>query len=313
MTLKIGCIGTSAITKETIAAIRCISKLEAYAIYSRDIKKAQSFALPKAYDQLEGLLSDPDLDVIYIASPNSLHYTHAKAALEAGKHVVLEKPFTQTRKEAENLFSLAKERGCMLIEAITTIHSDNFKTIKSGLGELGPIHYCACNYSQYSARYTQFLEGDIPRIFNPSFGGGALGDLNIYNLHLIIGLFGTPLTQKYFPNRAYNGVDTSGLAVLSYPGFQAACFAAKDCDGDNELIIQGEKARIKAGADSRFPGQVESQIKSLNKLAIPLGRLENEWRCFAKAIQNEDWTLHEEWKAHSLAVLSVFEKLKEDL
>lgn len=311
MSLKLACVGTSSITEQTLAAVRKIAGIEAYAIYSRELEKAQAFKLPKAYDDYAQMLANPKIDLVYIASPNILHFAHAKQALMAGKHVVLEKPFVQTFAEAEELFECAENNNRLLFEAITTIHNVNFKHIKKHMTALGTVHHVYANYSQYSARYTKYLAGEVSNIFDPAFAGGALGDINIYNVHLVLGLFGRPQDFRYYPNRGFNGIDTSGVVVLSYPDFHALCYGAKDCDGENGISIQGEKGQLSARPESRYLGEVASSVAELACPAPELeDRLESEWRDFVSAINKPAESEYEHWKAHTLLVADVYEKLK---
>src|SRR5699024_5520848 len=97
-----------------------------------------------------------------------------------------------------------------------------------------------CNFVQYSSRYDAFLEGDIAPVFNPKMGGGALVDLNIYNIHFVLALLGEPKKIQYLTNMN-RGVDTSGLLTLSYEYAQVNCIGAKDSHGLKQILIQGEK------------------------------------------------------------------------
>ncbi len=313
MALKVACVGTSMITKGTIEAISNVEGVEAYAIYSRDMAKAESFGLTKAFDNYAEMLSDDAIDIVYIASPNTLHFTQAKEALLARKHVVLEKPFVQSLAEAEELFSLAEQNACLLFEAITTIHNLSYKQIKERLSELGTLKHFYANYSQYSSRYTKYLAGEISNIFDPNFGGGALSDLNIYNIHLAVGLFGLPVTQQYLPNRGFNGIDTSGLAILSYPTFHALCFGGKDCDGRNGLELQGEKGYLYAKEDSRHLGEIETNLSTLFPTPPHVERIANEWINFTAAIKTPEESDYHLWKNHTLQVMKVYEALKAGL
>ncbi|MDQ0971335.1 putative dehydrogenase [Neobacillus niacini] len=132
------------------------------------------------------MYSDPAVNFVYVASPNSLHFEQAYRALEFGKHVIIEKPITSTIAEIESLINLAEQKNLMLFEAITTIHLPNFHLIKQNIGKLGPLKFIQCNYSQFSSRYNSLLSGQTPNVFNPKFSGGALVDINIYNLHFVM-------------------------------------------------------------------------------------------------------------------------------
>lgn len=87
-----------------------------------------------------------------------------------------------------------------MLEAITNQYLSNMTFIKEHLDQLGDIKIVECNYSQYSSRYDAFKRGDIAPAFNPKMGGGALRDLNIYNIHFVVGLFGRPKTVQYLAN-----------------------------------------------------------------------------------------------------------------
>lgn len=246
--MRIGIIGTGFIVRTFIDAAKKHTAITLQAIYSRSEEKAIDMAttydIASTYTKLDNLLEDPQIDFIYIASPNSLHYQQTKLALFAGKHVICEKPFTSTPTELEELITLAKSKELFLFEAITTIHLPNYQKVKELLPLLGNIKLIQCNYSQYSSRYDAFLRGENPNIFNPSFSGGALVDLNIYNLHFVIGLFGQPNTCSYFVNKQDNGIDTSGVAILQYETYIANCIAAKDSASNSQIQIQGDKGYL---------------------------------------------------------------------
>ena len=118
-------------------------------------------------------MSNPDVDTIYVGTPNHTHHDYAKQALLAGKHVICEKPFTLHLEEFEELIKLAQEKELLLIEAIINQYLENFKVIKDSLSEIGDIKIVNINYSQYSSRYDAFKQGEIAPAFNPEMGGGA--------------------------------------------------------------------------------------------------------------------------------------------
>ena len=151
--------------------------------------------------------------MIYVALPNNLHFSFAKEALLAGKHVILEKPFTVTYEEAKEIAAIAREKKLYLFEAITTQYNPNYHKMKELLPRLGDIKLVALNFSQYSSRYDNFKKGIISPSFDPNNAGGALMDLNIYNIHFVAGLFGKPLKVRYCSNMERD-VDTSGILVM---------------------------------------------------------------------------------------------------
>jgi predicted dehydrogenase len=246
--MNIATIGTGSIVDTFLAAAEQVTGIVPVAMYSRKestaIPLAQKYDIPKIYTDLNALVSDSSIDFIYVASPNSLHFEHTLLALQHGKHVICEKPFTSTVAELELLIHYAKQNKLMLFEAITTIHLPNYKLIKEQLNQLGPIKFIQCNISQYSRKYNDFLAGETPNVFNPKFSGGALYDINIYNIHFVLNLFGKPSHISYTANKHANGIDTSGIAVLTYPEFIAECVGCKDTRSMNFVLIQGEKGYI---------------------------------------------------------------------
>ena len=178
------------------------------------------------------------VDAIYLAVPNQLHHSMALQAIEAGQNVFLEKTFTPTLAKAEELISLSRQKPAMLIEAISNQYLPVLATIRSLLPNLGEIKYVECNFSQYSSRYDSFKAGEKIVSFDPECYGGALMDLQVYNLHLITSLFGPPEAVTYHANME-KGIDTSGVIRLEYSTFQAISIAANDSDGPCHLLIQG--------------------------------------------------------------------------
>ncbi|MFR4218298.1 MAG: Gfo/Idh/MocA family protein [[Clostridium] innocuum] len=170
---------------------------------------ADKYGIDKIYTDLDEMLQDEDINFVYVASPNSLHFKHSLKALQAGKHVICEKPFTSTVDEFDILVDTAKNI-LYLFEAIVSSYA-SYLNIKQ-LPRLGTIRMVQCNFSQYSSRY-DILAGETPNVFNPEFSGGASSNINIYNLHYVIGLFGKPTEIHYYANKHTNGIDTSGVAA----------------------------------------------------------------------------------------------------
>ena len=168
----------------------------------------------------------------------------AKAALLAGKHVLCEKPIVPTLAQLDELLGLAEERHLHLLEAITTIDHPNYGLAKLFAKEIGDIKTVSCTFCQYSSRYDAFMNGQTPPVFDPAYCGGALMDLNIYNIYFVVGLFGDPKAVHYYPNRHANGIDTSGILILEYPDFVCQCTAAKDSSARNSVQIIGSDGNV---------------------------------------------------------------------
>ena len=175
----------------------------------------------RPYESLAAMLAAPDVEAVYIATPNHVHHAQGMEVLAAGKHVIMEKPFAATYEEAAELAAAARERDLLIYEAVTTIHQPNYARIRELLGRIGDIKLVSLNYSQYSSRYDAFCAGEVLPAFDPAKAGGALMDLGLYNLQWIVGLFGAPVSATYLPN-VERGIDTSGVATLDYGSFKAA-------------------------------------------------------------------------------------------
>lgn len=116
----------------------------------------------------------------------------------------------------------------IIVEAVTTRYIPNTLKIKEMFPQLGDIKIVTANYSQYSSRYDALKKGEVLPAFNQDMSGGALMDLNIYNINLMVTLFGTPKSVNYQAN-IKKGIDTSGILTLDYDSFKCVCIAAKDC------------------------------------------------------------------------------------
>ena len=315
--MKLAILGTGKIVEEVLPVLKEINGIELSAILStpRSIEKAEQlaelYAISQASSDYDSILANPDVDTVYVALPNHLHYDYAKKALLAGKHVICEKPFTLTLAEFEDLAKIAEQKNRILLEAITNQYLGNFASIKANLAKLGDIKIVECNYSQYSSRYDAFKRGEIAPAFDPAKGGGALRDLNIYNIHLVVGLFGKPERVQYLANME-RGVDTSGILIMDYGNFKAACIGAKDCSADIKSTIQGNKGSIAVlGPTNSMPelsltlnGQSLTMINenSLNH------RMHDEFVAFQAIIEHEDMTATKLALDHSHLVMEVLDQ-----
>lgn len=194
--MNIGMVGTGSIAHTMAKEFARPTTMPVVAVYSRNADTrdamANEFHIPKVYTEYNEMLADPEVELIYIATPNSLHFEQAKAALLAGKHVLCEKPIVPTLAQLDELLGLAEERHLHLLEAITTIDHPNYGLAKLFAKEIGDIKTVSCTFCQYSSRYDAFMNGQTPPVFDPAYCGGALMDLNIYNIYFVVGLFWRP-------------------------------------------------------------------------------------------------------------------------
>ena len=288
-------IGTGAITKSMLAEFARSDALQVTAIYSRREETgkavAEEFGIGKVYTSMEEMLADPGIQMVYVASPNSIHYSQTKAALLAGKHVICEKPFAPTVAEAEELIALAKEKHLLLFEAITTAHHPHYGFIRENLPKLGKLKLVSAVFCQYSSRYPALLAGKVSPVLDHAFAGGALMDINLYNIHFIVGLFGAPKNVLYFPNRHHTGVDTSGLLVLEYEDFVCQCLGAKDSAARNGVQIIGEAGFLEVTPSASNCQTVELNIRGEDpvKLHLPENPWYHEVRDLSRLVEQGDY------------------------
>ena len=315
--MKLAILGTGKIVDEVLPVLKEINGIDLVAILStpRSLTKAQElaevYAINQASSDYDSILANPEVDTVYVALPNHLHYEYAKKALLAGKHVICEKPFTLTLAEFEDLAKIAEQKNRILLEAITNQYLGNFASIKANLAKLGDIKIVECNYSQYSSRYDAFKRGEIAPAFDPKKGGGALRDLNIYNIHLVVGLFGKPERVQYLANME-RGVDTSGILIMDYGNFKAACIGAKDCSADIKSTIQGNKGSIAVlGATNTLP-ELALTLNNQNMTMINENslhhRMHDEFVAFQAIIEHEDMTATKLALDHSRLVMEVLDQ-----
>lgn len=316
--MKIGTIGTGFIVDTFLDGVKNNLGVEAIAMYSRKEQSAMPLAskydIDKIYTDLDAFLNDKEIEFVYVASPNSLHYQQTLQALQAGKHVICEKPFTSTIEELKHLIQEAKARNLFLFEAITNIHLPNYKKMKDYIKQIGQIRIVQCNYSQYSSRYDALLAGNVTNVFNPAFSGGALVDINIYNIHFVMNAFGVPKQVKYFANKHENGIDTSGIAILQYDNFICECVGAKDTRSTNIAQIQGEKGYIVVdGANGcrHVDVYIGDQHESYTLQNID-NSLYYEIGDFRDCYVNHDFTTCYKWLEYSLEVMKVLVALRKD-
>ena len=260
----------------------------------------------------DDVLSDPDIDVIYIGVPNGLHYEIAKKALENNKHVILEKPFVPYYSQAKKLIDLAKKKNRIIFDAVTMLHMPNYAKIKELTEQVGEIRMVDINFSQYSSRYDKFKKGIILPAFDRKLAGGALMDLGIYNINFVTGLFGEPKKVNYYPNML-KGVDTSGVLVLDYKTFKVNAVCAKDCRAPLLTCIQGDKGCLRSEDASSVIAKFSHIFNDGKKKEYALNKHPeiphyHEYMVFKKLFSEMDLKKAQELNEQTLLSVKVLEK-----
>lgn len=315
--MKLGILGTGKIVQTVLPLLRALP-LESVYILGRESHRQAAEALCRAY-QLDGCFFDyeqmlsSDVDTVYVALPNALHFSYGKRALECGKNAIIEKPITANAKELEELSALAARQGVCLVEAMNIHYLPAYQKLKEHLPNLGRLRIVSMNYSQYSSRYDAFKQGDVLPAFDPEMAGGALMDLNVYNLHALVGLYGAPDAVQYTAN-VERGIDTSGILTLRYPDFAAVCVAAKDCGAPVCCTLQGDAGSIQINCPmNQMTGyRFVSNDGGASAWAVenPEHRLFYEFREFLDMIENKDQARISEMLQISLTVSRIMEQAR---
>ncbi|GAB3616199.1 Gfo/Idh/MocA family oxidoreductase [Okibacterium endophyticum] len=242
--LRWGILGPGGIA-QAFASDLVQSGLTVQAVGSRSAEAARLFAerfgVPNAHNGYADLVGDPEVDVVYVATPHPFHAEQAMLALNAGKHVLIEKPFTLNGAEAEEVVTLAREKGLVVLEAMWTRFLPHMARIHEivASGILGDVRTLI-------ADHTQDLPDDPShRINNMALGGGALLDLGIYPISFASSLFGPPQTVQATATFAETGADSSIATLFGYAnGSTALTISASDQRGPNTATILGTEGRI---------------------------------------------------------------------
>ena len=298
--LKLGIIGTSAISHHFIDAAHTSGEFQLVAVYSRKIETAEKFASHyqdvTLFDQLEDFFQHP-FDVVYIASPNSLHFSQAKIALSAGKHVILEKPAVTQPQEWQDLVQTAKDNKCFIFEAARNYHEDAFATIKDFLANK-EILGADFNYAKYSSKMPNLLAGDTPNVFSDRFAGGALMDLGIYPIYAAVRLFGKPTHASYQAQQLDNSIDLNGDGILSYPDYQVHIKAGKNITSNLPCEIYTTDGTLTLNTIEHIQSAVFIDHQG-NELQLPIQQaphtMTKEIAAFANMIKQPDQTLYQSW------------------
>lgn len=321
--MKLAVISTSRIVDEFLANLGDMPQIEVAALCCRpqSAPKAEAWAAQYGIGRVctdeAALLAEGGFDAVYIGTANHLHHSTAKRVLAAGYHVILEKPFTATAAEARELFALADSKGVMIFEAITTPYLPEYAFLQQELPKIGPVRGVMASFCARSRRYDDYLAGIWNTTFDPACSGGALYDMNVYNLHYLWGLLGMPERCEYFPSRGANGVDTAGLAVLHYPGFSAACLAAKDSESAQGCTIQGPGGCLTVeGGTNALPavysvlGGVRGSGARTDGPRKTRHRMAYEFDAFARMIAENDCAGEAEARRRTLAVMEMIDQLR---
>lgn len=312
--MKIGIIGAGSIAGKVASALVKLKEIECYAIASRDPKKAEAFAnqfgFQKAYDSYEKLVSDPDVELVYIATPHSLHYAHMILCMTHGKGVLCEKAFTLNALQADSIRKYAEENHIFAAEAIWTRYmpSRNLiqQTIQSGI--IGTPNTLTANLS-YPVAYKQ-------RVMDPALGGGALLDIGVYGLNFALMHFGSDIERIASSVRlADTGVDAMETITLFYrDGRMAVLTHSIYARSDRKGIIHGDKGYIVVeninNPQSISVYDTQDKLIAFQEVPPQINGYEYEFLEAAHAIENGETQSRSMPLAESVAIMELMDSLR---
>lgn len=241
--LRWGIMGTGGIAGAFAEDLKLTDSGVVSAVGSRSRETADAFAdrlgIPTRHGSYEALAADPEVDVVYVATPHPMHHDNAMLALSAGKPVLVEKPFTMNADEARSLVSFARERGLFLMEAMWTRFLPHIHHVRSLLPELGDIVTVSADHGQWFAEDADF------RLFAPALGGGALLDLGVYPVSFASMILGTPSRVASIVSPAFTGVDAQTSMLFGYDsGAHAVLNCTLRAASPTTASIVGTDARL---------------------------------------------------------------------
>ncbi|MBQ6240304.1 MAG: Gfo/Idh/MocA family oxidoreductase [Firmicutes bacterium] len=226
--MKWAILATGTIARKFAGTVNAMAEAgedqQVIACASRSLERAQAFAdefgIPRAYGSYEAMAADPDVEAVYIATPNTMHYENAKMCLDAGKHVLCEKPFTTTKADAEELFALARAKGLFIMEGFwirfLPVHQKMMELIRNG--EIGNVVFARADFG-FTANGARRV-----RKFDPALGGGAMLDIGVYNLGFLRMVMqdADPVSYSIVSHMSEYGTDDFSTVQLVYPGGRSA-------------------------------------------------------------------------------------------
>ncbi|MBK7821929.1 MAG: Gfo/Idh/MocA family oxidoreductase [Tessaracoccus sp.] len=308
--VDIGIIGTNFISDWFVEACRRGSgRLRPAAVLSRDPDRGQEFAhrndVPRAFTDLADMIDA--VDAVYVASPTSAHHGQAMAAIEAGRHVLIEKTMTSSATQAEEIFAAASARGVVAMEAARHVHTPAFRAFVQAIGELGTLRYAHVEMLQYSSRYGRFLAGEHVNAFDPTLGNSALIDIGFYPLTAALACFGTaPRAQTGGSFLLDNGFEAGGGIQLDYDGLLVDVAYSKIVAGVGPCTVHGEEGTVTINSVAepsrivRYRRGAEPEFLLDEPAVTPVDTMVHELDVFADQV--DSGAVDPRWRDLSLAV-----------
>ena len=245
--LRVGILGCGTIAAKIADSLKGNKKVVIAGVASRERNKAKKFASAhcpdaKVFTGYEKLAASDEIDLVYIATPNTYHYEHAIMCVKEYKNILVEKPFAMSKAEADSIFFEAKNRGVFVAEAMWTsyqpLHMKALEWIEKG--KIGAVKYVSANLGYDIA--------SVPRLNSPVLGGGSYLDLGVYTTNFALSFMGNDIkVSRVFARRLSSGIDRdTTYSMESEDGSILGNFYVTMCaDTDKDGVVVGEKGKIK--------------------------------------------------------------------
>ena len=316
--IRWGILGTGKIARALATALQDVPDAVLAGVASRSLDKAAVFAADfnatTAYGSYEELAAAPDIDLVYVATPHPQHAANALLALNAGKGVLCEKPFTMNRREAEAVVALARSNKLFLMEAMWTRFMPALAEVKRliALGEIGSVHQVVADFG-FTATF-----GPEHRVYNPELGGGALLDLGIYPLSIAASLLGPVVDVKAQAEMGPTGVDVqTGFTMKHEGGGMSVCSCSFQARTPGELTVSGSRGHIRMNTMFHRARSITVSLDDGSTRTIDTPYLGNGYvhevieaqRCFREGLIESPGMTH----AETLALMEVMDEVRRQI
>lgn len=313
--MKFSILGPGNIAKSLARAVQSVDGVVAYAVASRSYERAKTFAdewgYEKAYGSYEEMVKDPEVELVYIATPHSHHYQYAKMCLEHGKHVLLEKAFTVNARQAEELIHISEEKNLLLAEAIWTRYMPSRKMINDVIasGVIGEVTSLTANLG-YPLKYKE-------RMRKPELAGGALLDLGVYPINFALMVFRGQIkdvtaSAVMSPNR----VDwMNGITLTFDDGKMAVLHTDMLALLDRQGVINGEKGYIEVQNINNCEEirVFDESRKMIERYQVPeqVNGYEYEVEACRQAVENGKYECPQMPHTETLRIMKLMDQIRE--
>jgi predicted dehydrogenase len=258
-----------------------------YAVSARSLERAESFktehGFERAYGSYEEMLADPNVDIVYVATTNNLHFEHTMMCLEAGKAVLCEKPFASDLAQVKQMIAKAKEKNVFLMEALWTRFLPSMMQFKAEMenGRIGKPSLLQCNFG-----------GIVPfdaenRLYNPELGGGSLPDIGVYTIFTALYLFGMPEEINACSLPAPTGCDWTTSILLKHKEQKISMLTSSfSLNLSNEAILYGDAGNLKLHAMFHIPTKLSVNLNNEDEVEIPVETIGNGYNYEAAEVMD---------------------------